>query len=89
MALLQAEAEDVLDHGAEADPLEAGEAPGELGVEDRRRDHADLGEAGEVLAGGVQDPLAALQHLAEQRQVGAGDGVDERGAGAARRSWTR
>ena len=81
VALLQPQAEDLLDHGAEAHPREAGQAPGELGVEDRGRHKADLGEAGEVLTGGVQHPLVALQHLAEQRQVRAGDRVDQ---GAAR-----
>jgi hypothetical protein len=82
VALLEPVAQDVLDHGAEADPLEPREPPGELGVEHRRRHHTDLGQAGDVLGGRVQHPLLALQHLSEQRQVGAADRVDERRPGA-------
>ena len=81
VALLEPQAEDFLDHGAQTDPLEASQPPGKLGVEDRRRDESDLGQAGQVLAGGVQYPLGVLQDSTEGGKVGAGDGVDE---GAAR-----
>ncbi len=81
VALLQDEAEDTLDHGAEADPGEPGEPAGQLGVEQRARHHAYLAQAGQVLGGRVQHPFDAGQRLAEAGQVGAGDGVDQRGAG--------
>jgi MFS family permease len=82
VALLQPQAQHVLDHGAEADALEAGEAPGQLGVEDAGRHQADLGEAGEVLARGVQHPLGVLQRCGQVAEVGAAERVDQRGAGA-------
>ena len=82
VALLQDEPEDVLHHRAEADAREAGEPPGEFGVEQPGGLHPYLAQARQVLRGGVQHPLRAGQGLAEAGQVGAGDGVDERGAGA-------
>lgn len=44
-------------------------------------DHTYFAEAGQVLCGGVQHPLHAAERLAEARQIRAGDGVDEGGAG--------
>jgi hypothetical protein len=82
MALLEPEAEHGLDHGAEADPLEPEEPACELGVEERVRAHADPCQAGEVLQGGVQHPLDVGEDGAEVGQVGAGDRIDDGGAGA-------
>ena len=46
------------------------------------RPQADLGEAGEVLGGRVQDPLGRTDRLVQRGEVGAADGVDQPGAGA-------
>ena len=78
----QLEAEVVLDHRAEPDAGQPGETPAELGVEERPRTQADLGQARKVLGGGVQDPLGVADGLADGGEVGTGDGVDEPGAGA-------
>ena len=59
VALLQDEAEDALDHRAEAHPGEPGEPSGQLGVEEAGGDHAYLAQARQVLGGGVQHPLGA------------------------------
>ena len=53
----------MLDDGAEPDPGEAGEAGGELGVEEPAGPQADLGQAREVLGGGVQHPLGVADGL--------------------------
>ena len=71
--LLHRVAQQGLDQRGQADPRVAQQPPGELGVEQRRRDQPDLGEAGEVLGGGVQDPLGALE-----RPPGAGRGSRSR-----------
>ena len=47
----------------------------------RTRHQPDLAQAGEVLAGGVQDPLGVADRLVERGQVVEGDRVDQRGAG--------
>ena len=60
---LKADAEMRLDHRAQSDPLEAEQPPGQFGVEEPLRAHADLGEARQVLGRGVQDPLVLGQHL--------------------------
>ncbi|CAO0826031.1 hypothetical protein SMICM17S_03345 [Streptomyces microflavus] len=75
--LLQGVTEDALDHGAEADAREAREASGQLGVEERGGSHAYVPQAGEVLGGGVQDPLGAGQGGGQAGEVGAADRVDQ------------
>ena len=58
---------------------------GELGVEEPAGGHADLEQAGQVLAGRVDDPLGVAKRRAELGQgEGAVEGgrVDEVGAGA-------
>ncbi len=80
--LLQDETEHALDHGAQADPRESGEPTSQLGVEEPRRHHAYLPQTRQVLGGRVQHPLDAGDGLTEPGQVGAGDGVDQRGARA-------
>ena len=57
MALLEPDAEVLLDHRAERDPLVAEQPAGELGVEQPPRVQPDLGQARQVLVGRVQDPL--------------------------------
>ena len=49
----------------------------QLGVEDPRRDEADLGQAGEVLVGGVQDPLGVDDRLLDGGEVRQGDRVEQ------------
>ena len=61
VALLQADAEVVLDHGAQRDPFLAEQPAGEFGVEQPRRAQAQFGQAGQVLVGRVQDPLDAAR----------------------------
>ena len=78
--LLQPQAEHGLDHRAEPDPLVAEQPPGQLGVEQLARPEAQLGQARQVLGGGVQHDLGVGQRRVERRQVGAGDRVDQRGA---------
>ncbi len=71
-----------LDHGAQCHPLVAEQASGELGVEQPGRAQAQLGQAGEILIGRVQDPLRVGENLADRAQVGQADRVDEHRAGA-------
>ncbi len=81
VALLQRVAEHALDHRAESDPGEAGEAAGQLGVEQGGGHHAYFAQARQVLGGGVQDPFGAGQGFAQCGQVGAAHRVDQRGPG--------
>ncbi len=78
----QAQPEHVLGHRSEADPGEAGDPAGQLGVEQSLRSHADLGQAGQVLGGGVHHPFGVREGRAQPAEVGAGDRVDQRGPGA-------
>ncbi len=80
--LAQRLAERRLDQRGQPHPGVAQQPAGELGVEQRHGAQADLGQAGEVLGGGVQDPLHALERLGERGEVGERDRVDQRGAGA-------
>jgi hypothetical protein len=54
---------------------------GQLGVEDGTGHHADLRQAGQVLVGGVDDPLRVHDGVAEHGQIAERDRVDERRAG--------
>jgi hypothetical protein len=80
--LHEADAEVLLDHRAEGDPLVTEQAAGELGVEEPGRVHAELGQAGEVLCRGVQDPFGVTDRGVDRAQVGQGDRIDERAAGS-------
>ncbi len=71
-----------LDQGGQADAGVAEQPAGELGVEERVGVQADLVEAGQVLGGGVQDPLGAAQHLLQRGQGVERDRVDQGGAAA-------
>ena len=82
MLLGQAQAEQLRDHGREAHALQAQQARGELGVEDVRGPEPVLGQAGQVLRRGVQHPLGVAHGVADRRQVGQGDRVEQRRAGA-------
>ena len=53
----QSHAQIVLDDRRETDPWQPQDAGRELGVEQLARVQSDLGEAGEVLGRGMQDPL--------------------------------
>ena len=79
--LLHPAAEHRLDQGGQADAWVAEQPPGQLGVEERARPEPDVGEAGQVLGGGVQDPLGALERRGQRRQRLEGDRVDQPGAG--------
>jgi hypothetical protein len=81
--LLHPEAEQGLDEGRQPDPWIAEQPAGQLGVEQLRGNQADVGEAGEVLGRGMQDPLGPLEHLLQRRQGLERDRVDEVGAAAA------
>ncbi len=86
MALGQPETQQPLDHRRQVHPVEPGQPSGKLGVVQRRRLHADFGQARQVLIGAVQDPFVGVEHLGDRPQrrqrVGAvADGVDEHGAG--------
>ena len=70
-----------LDERAQADAGVAQQPPGQLGVEERGGAQADLGEAGEILGRGVQDPLDAVECVVEVGEIVEGDGVDQGGAG--------
>ena len=80
--LLHPVAEEGLDEGRQPDAGVAEQPAGQLGVEQRARGEAHLGEAGEVLGGGVQDPLGAGQGLLERGERVEADRVDQEGAGA-------
>jgi hypothetical protein len=49
MALLQVEAEDLLDQRAQGHPRVPEQPPGQFGVEQLSRPETDLGQAGQVL----------------------------------------
>jgi len=61
----QAQAEHALHHGGEVDPVEAGQPTGQFGVVESRRTQAHLGQARQVLIGGVQNPLVVGQHISQ------------------------
>ena len=87
VALLQTEPEQALHHRRQVHPVEAGQPAGQFGVVKLRRAHSDLGEARQVLVGGMQHPLVGGEHLGYGRQGGQGvsavvDGVDQHGARA-------
>ena len=79
--LLEHLAELALHEGTEADALTAEEPTGELGVEEGLGSQAQLGEAREVLGGGVQDPLDTLGRPLDGGEVRDGDRVDQGRAG--------
>ena len=80
--LHQRVAEQRLDHRAEPDAGEAGQPGGELGVEDPRGHEPDLGEARQVLVGGVQHPLGVGDGVLDHREIRQRDGVEQTGARA-------
>ncbi len=82
MSLLEREAQHLLDHDPKAHPLVTQEPAGKLGVEQRGGPQADLGQAGQVLVGGMQDPLGSTDGVLDAGQVGHRDRVDEVGSGS-------
>ena len=80
MALLQTHPEMLLDHRAQRHAFVPEQAASELGVEQRGRVQAQLGQAGQILVRGVQDPLRVPESLAQRGEGGQRDRVDERGA---------
>ncbi len=82
MFLGEAKAQQLFDHGGEAHAGQPGEAGGEFGVEEFVRPHAEFGQAGQVLAGRVQDPFDAAQGVVDDAQVVEGFRIDQPGAGA-------
>ena len=80
VVLGQAKAQGLLDDGAEPDVLTAQEAGGQLGVEQGRGFQPEHGQAGDVLVGGVKNPLRTIESGGQVGQRTAGDGIDEKGA---------
>ena len=78
--LAEPAAEELLDQGGQADAGVAQQPAGELGVEQGGRAQPQLGQAGQVLRRGVQDPLGALERLRQRVEVVEGDRVDQCGA---------
>ena len=79
--LRQAQAEGVLDDGAEPHPLHAQQPGGELGVEQGSGVQAQLGEARQVLPGRVQHPFPLGEERAERAGHREGERVQQRRAG--------
>ena len=73
------DAEQLLDDGAESHARQAREPCPELGVEDPLRIEADLAQAGEILARGMQDPLLAGHHGGQLAEVAADRRADRTG----------
>ena len=69
MLLGQAEPEELLDDGGEADALQAREPGAELGVEEPAGPHADVGQARQVLGGGMQHPFGVGEHGTDGAEV--------------------
>ena len=67
---------------APSDVLAAQEPGGQLGVEQGGGPQAEGGQAGDVLVGGMKDPLGAVEGGGQLCQRTAGDRVDEEGADA-------
>ena len=91
MALLQTHIELLLDHRAERDPLVAEQPAGQFGVEQPGRAQAELGQARQILGGGVQDPLGVVDGVgrAARSRRADGNGSMSTVPTPARRSWTR
>ena len=91
MLLLQTHIEPLLDHRAEGDPLVAEQPAGQFGVEQPGRTQSELGQAGQILGGGVQDPLGVVDDVGERPKAGNTDGYGSMSTvpTPARRSWTR
>jgi hypothetical protein len=82
MRLLQAQPQQLLDQGREADARIAEQPPGHLGVEDGARPVTEIGQARQVLRRRVQDSLGVRQGGVEAGQVRAGDRIDQHRARA-------
>jgi hypothetical protein len=76
------DAEKLFHHRAEADAGQAEQPGGQFGVEDADGIQADLAQAGQVLAGGVQDPLLIGESVVELCEVADRRRVEEEGASA-------
>ena len=88
VAFGQAQTQEPLHHGRQVDPFQTGQPPGQFGVIQRGRTHPHLGQARQILVGGVQDPLIRGQHLGHRPQHIQGaaavvDRVDQDGARSA------
>jgi hypothetical protein len=70
----------LLDHGREADAGKACQTGCQFSVEKFVRPHTQLRQAGQVLAGGVQDPFDAPQGIVDDPQVPERLGVDQPGS---------
>jgi hypothetical protein len=77
------DAQQVLDDRAEPDAWQAGDPGPEFGVEDAARVEADLSQAGEVLARGVEYPLLLANDLVELGERTDRRGVEQEHPGAA------
>ena len=66
----------------QADAGQAEQAGREFGVEELLGAQAHLGQAGQILGGGMQDPFGAADGVIDRAQVRQGDGIDEKAPGA-------
>ena len=77
MLLREPHTDGLADDSGETEALEPQEAGRHLCVEQSVRLHIEIGEAGEVLGRGVQDPLGASEHVVECAEVSERFRVDE------------
>ncbi len=63
VSLGQAQPEQSLHHRRQIDPVETGQAAGQFGVVEGGRSQTHLGQAGQILVGGVQNPFVGSQHF--------------------------
>ena len=82
VVLGQTQAQGLLDDGAEPDVLSAQEAGCQLGVEQGGGLQPACGQAGDVLVGGVEDPLGSVKGCGQLGQRPGGDRIDEQSADA-------
>ena len=82
VVLGQAQAQGLLDDGAQSDVLSPQEAGCQLGVEQGVGSQPECGQAGDVLVGGMEDPLGSVEGRGQLGQRAAGHRVDEKGADA-------
>ncbi len=82
MLLGEGDPQQLLQDRGQADARQAGHPGRELGVEQPIGAQPLLGQAGQVLAGRVQDPLDAREGLLQRGQPVEGFGIDEPDAGA-------
>ena len=82
MLLGEAESQQLFDDGGQPDARQAGKPRSQFGVEESVRPHAELKQAREVLAGGMQNPFDTLERIVDDGQVFERFGIYQPRAGA-------